>query len=145
MAIEPRIIEVTPRPLAVVKGSAPFNAIGTALMAIMDVVWEFAAKEVSAAGHNVAQYDANGLTEAGVEVFQRLPAHEKIVASSTPGGRAATTVYWGSYDGLAAATRELREWCAAEGHRLAGPGWEVYGHWTDDPTKLRTDIFLLLA
>jgi hypothetical protein len=32
---------------------------------------------------------------------------------------------------------------------LAGPNWEVYGHWTDewnsDPAKIRTDVFYLLV
>ena len=27
---------------------------------------------------------------------------------------------------------------------LAGPNWEVYGHWHDDPSQLRTDVFYLL-
>jgi hypothetical protein len=32
---------------------------------------------------------------------------------------------------------------------LAGPNWEVYGHWQDewnsDPSKIRTDVFYLLV
>jgi hypothetical protein len=36
----------------------------------------------------------------------------------------------------------------AQGHELAGPSWEVYGHWLDewnsDPRKIRTDVFYLL-
>jgi len=27
---------------------------------------------------------------------------------------------------------------------FAGPNWEIYGHWTDDPAQLRTDVFYLL-
>jgi hypothetical protein len=31
---------------------------------------------------------------------------------------------------------------------LAGPNWEIYGHWLDewnnDPAKIRTDVFYLL-
>jgi len=37
------------------------------------------------------------------------------------------------------------EWCRSQGHRLSGTRWEVYGHWTDDPSKLRTDVYYLLA
>ena len=28
---------------------------------------------------------------------------------------------------------------------LAGPCWEVYGDWHDDPAKRRTDMYHLLA
>ncbi len=27
---------------------------------------------------------------------------------------------------------------------LAGPSWEVYGHWHEDPAQLKTDIYYLL-
>ena len=31
---------------------------------------------------------------------------------------------------------------------LAGPNWEIYGHWVDewnrDPSKIRTDVFYLI-
>jgi len=28
---------------------------------------------------------------------------------------------------------------------MAGPRWEVYGHWSDNPATRRTDIFYLLT
>lgn len=40
-------------------------------------------------------------------------------------------------------------WCAANGHRLAAPSWEIYGHWqpewNDDPSLIRTDVFYQIA
>jgi hypothetical protein len=35
-------------------------------------------------------------------------------------------------------------WCRSHGRPLAGPRWEVYGHWSDNPATRRTDIFYLL-
>jgi hypothetical protein len=39
--------------------------------------------------------------------------------------------------------------CRDNGYALAGPNWEVYGHWKDewnsDPTKICTDVFYLLV
>ena len=29
--------------------------------------------------------------------------------------------------------------------KLAGASWEVYGHWSDDPAAVRTDVFYLVA
>ena len=55
----------------------------------------------------------------------------------------------GPYSGLGAAHGAVRDWCRAGNHRLAGPSWEIYGHWqrewNDDPSQIRTDIFYLLA
>jgi effector-binding domain-containing protein len=65
--------------------------------------------------------------------------------SSTPAGKVAGTVYLGPYDRMKSAHDEIHRYVRENGHKLAGPSWEVYGHWSDDPAKLRTDIFYLLA
>jgi hypothetical protein len=38
----------------------------------------------------------------------------------------------------------VSRWCAAEGRGLAGPRWEIYGDWHDDPAELRTEVYYLL-
>jgi hypothetical protein len=35
-------------------------------------------------------------------------------------------------------------WCRTHGRRVAGPSWEIYGHWTEDESRLRTDVYHLL-
>lgn len=62
-----------------------------------------------------------------------------------PSGTVATTTHVGSYAGLGDAHRAIVEWCREHGRRPAGTSWEVYGHWAPDETKLRTDVFYLLA
>ena len=61
-----------------------------------------------------------------------------------PAGSVAMTTHWGSYANLGAAHAAVIVWCRAQGHRLTGSRWEVYGHWVDDESKLRTDVFYLL-
>jgi effector-binding domain-containing protein len=39
----------------------------------------------------------------------------------------------------------IHQWAKENNQPLAGPSWEIYGHWTDDPAALRTDIYYLLA
>jgi len=43
----------------------------------------------------------------------------------------------------------IREWCLLHKHALAGPNWEIHGHWLEewnsDPSRIRTDIFYLLS
>ena len=65
--------------------------------------------------------------------------------ASLPAGSAATTVYFGPYDRMKPAHDAIHQWVRANGRRLAGPSWEIYGHWNEDPAKLRTDIFYLLG
>jgi len=65
--------------------------------------------------------------------------------ASTPAGTVATTVYMGPYDRMKPAHEAVHKWARENGRPLAGPSWEVYGHWSDDPAKLRTDIFYLLS
>ncbi len=63
-------------------------------------------------------------------------------------GRVATTIHLGPYGCLGNAHSEIREWCAAHGHRLSNVCWEIYGHWEEswnvDPSNIRTDVFCLL-
>jgi hypothetical protein len=68
--------------------------------------------------------------------------------SITDGSGSSPTPSSGPYGRLSEAHRAIREWCASEGHVLAGPRWEIYGHWidewNDDPCRIRTDVFYLV-
>ena len=63
-----------------------------------------------------------------------------------PLGRRPRLVHFRAIPPLGAAHAAIRNWCAAHNHRLAGPNWEVYGHWEADwdvnPSRIRTDIFV---
>ena len=54
------------------------------------------------------------------------------------------TTHVGDYGRLGEANAAILEWCRANGRKHAGPSWEVYGHWNDDPAKLRTEVYYLL-
>jgi effector-binding domain-containing protein len=98
------------------------------------------------AGRHVAVYwDGQINLEVGVEVDAPFPGHGEVVASQTPAGMAATVAHFGPYDRLGEAHAAIRKYCSDHGHVLAGPNWEIYGHWNDDPAQLRTDVFYLLA
>jgi effector-binding domain-containing protein len=72
-----------------------------------------------------------------------------VVGSATPAGTVAATTHFGPYGLLCQAHEAIRLWCANNGYTLAGPNWEIYGHWKDewntDPTKITTDVFYLLV
>ncbi len=67
-----------------------------------------------------------------------------VSCSETPGGTVATTAHMGPYSEIPGAHGAVRQWCKDNGRKIAGPNWEVYGDWSDDPSQLRTDIYYLL-
>src|SRR5262249_44874631 len=96
-------------------------------------------------GRNLALYlDGEIHLECGAEVGEPFICDDNVVCSSTPAGPVATAVHMGPYHLLGEAHAAICRWCSDNGYRLAGPCWEVYGHWVDDPAKLRTDVFYLL-
>jgi effector-binding domain-containing protein len=61
----------------------------------------------------------------------------------------ASATHFGPYGGLGAAHEAIRQWSVTNSRALAGPNWEIYGHWqpewNDDPSRIRTDVYYLLA
>ncbi len=107
------------------------------------------AGQVKLDGQNIFVYRGLPSGEADVEfgVGTTVPfaALGDVVPSETPSGTVATTVHWGDYAGLGAAHRAVIDWCREQKRALTSVRWEVYGHWSDDPAKRRTDVYWLLA
>jgi effector-binding domain-containing protein len=96
-------------------------------------------------GRNVMVYlDDAPTVEVGVELDQPAELTGRLVRSALPAGTVATMVHRGPYGGLRDAHEEVRSWCAARAMALAGPRWEIYGHWSEDPAKLETEVYYLL-
>jgi effector-binding domain-containing protein len=147
---EVQVTHVSSIPLAVVRRQAHASELAVAVPAGCGVVWSFVRAHQLRAGRNVAVYwDGAIRLEVGVELNDSLPDGGDIVPSATPAGLAASVVHLGPYDQLGTAHRAIRDWCAAHGHQLAGPNWEIYGHWQNDwnadPSQIRTDVFYQLA
>jgi effector-binding domain-containing protein len=146
-----RLEQHTGQPLAVVRRRASQAQLATVVPAACGTVWTVLRGYPGAgAGRHVAVYwDCQINLEVGVEVAQPFAGHGEVVGSTTPAGRVATTTHYGPYSQLHQAHDAICRWCSSNGHKLAGPNWEVYGHWTDecnrDPTKICTDVFYLLV
>jgi len=80
----------------------------------------------------------------GVGVKEPFEPTGDVQPTVLPAGLVATATHWGNYAGLGEAHDAIITWCRAHGHRRTGTRWEVYGHWTDDESRLRTDVFYLL-
>ncbi len=150
MNCEVRIEQVESRPLAVVRRRASPRELARVVPAACGLVWGVVrAHEIAGAGRHVALYwDGEMNLEVGVELTSAFVGNGEVIASATPGGAVATAVHFGPYDQLGQVHGDIRHWCVEHGHELAGPNWEIYGHWQDewnrDPGKIRTDVFYLL-
>jgi effector-binding domain-containing protein len=142
--------QLSSRPLAVVRRRASLQELAKVIPDACGVVWGVVrAQKITGAGRHIALYWDDVLNlEVGVELDAPFAGHGEVVASATPDGTVATAVHFGPYQRLPEAHQAIRRWCAKNGHTLAGPNWEIYGHWVhawcDDPTKIRTDVFYLL-
>lgn len=140
-----------PRTIAAVHARVPMGSVPTTFARYLDEVYAAArAGVVQVDGHNVFLYrwSADRPTELdvafGVGITAPFTAVGAVEPTPLPVGEVATTTHWGSYANLRAAHDAVIEWCRAHGRRRAGPSWEVYGHWTEDAARLRTDVFHLL-
>jgi effector-binding domain-containing protein len=99
-------------------------------------------------GHNVVVYHCLPADEfdieVGVDVFAPFESDERLISTTTPGGLVVTTRHVGPYDRMSGAHAAI--WARISRDRLtfSGVSWEWYGHWSDDPSALRTDIFYLV-
>jgi len=144
-----QILESPSRILAVVRRRAALSEVPAVIPEACGEVWKFLrATALPHAGLNVVVYrhahDQVFDLECGVEVLQAFEDTGAVVRSSTPAGLTATAAHFGPYSELLNTHAAIRTWCQAHGKVLAGVSWEVYGHWTDEPARLRTDVFYLL-
>jgi effector-binding domain-containing protein len=106
---------------------------------------ELATGEGDERWQNVMLYkDDRPDVEVGVLAAARFEPAGRVVPSALPGGEVATAVHRGDYARLGATHDAVRELAVARGRELAGPRWEIYGHWREDPGGLETEIFWLL-
>ncbi len=146
-----RLEQLASRPLAVVRRRASQHELAKVVPEACGTVWNVVrAQKITGAGRHVALYwDCVINLEVGVELESPFAGHGEVVGSATPAGLVATTTHFGPYGLLHQAHEAIRRWCADNGYTLAGPSWEIYGHWLDewnsDPAKITTDVFYLVV
>jgi len=114
------------------------------------LVWSALREQQVKGGRHVAIYwDSEIRLEVGVEALEPFDEADDVVRSATPAGLTVRATHLGPYRELGSTHEAIRRWCAARGHALAGPNWEIYGHWipewNEDPAQIRTDVFYQVA
>jgi effector-binding domain-containing protein len=137
-------------PLAVIRRQASASDLARVVPECCGLVWDVVRAQDAQAGRHVAVYwDGSIRLEVGVELYGPFTEQREVVRSATPAGAVASATHFGPYGGLGAAHDAVRRWCRANNHHLAGPNWEIYGHWqaewNADPSRIRTDVYHLLS
>ena len=137
-------------PLAVMRRQASASELARVVPECCGLVWNaMRAQRVQGGRHVAIYWDGSIRLEVGVELHGPFAENGEVVRSATPAGAVALATHFGPYGGLGAAHEAVRRWCQANNHRLAGPNWEIYGHWQDewsaDPSRIRTDVYYLLS
>jgi uncharacterized protein YndB with AHSA1/START domain/effector-binding domain-containing protein len=144
----PRIVEMTARPIAVLRFTIPRREIqsvmGTGRRELKEAL---AAQGVTPAGpwfsHHLRMAPDIFDFEIGWPVAAPIAAAGRVLPAQWTAGIAAQTVYHGAYEGLGAAWGELNHWIAAEGHASAPDLWESYAVGPEssaDPAAWRTEL-----
>ena len=138
-----------PRTIAAVRARLAPSRVPVEFKRYLDQVYAARASGIRLDGQNIFVYrdavDAPGQldVEFGVGITAPITPVGDIRAVELPVGEVAMTTHRGAYTSLGAAHAAVVEWCRAHSRALAGPRWEVYGHWTDGEPP-RTDIYYLL-
>ena len=144
------IVTVEEQPLLAARTSVTFAEVPGKLLPLMDQVGAFVREHgIDGAGQNVWFYrDVSGgrmEVDVGVQVPAATEAADGLARSATPAGRCAHATFHGDYAGIPGVHQAIHQWCAEQDLVLAGPCWEIYGDWHDDPARRRTDMYHLLA
>ena len=140
------VTTVPERPTAVVADVTTWQDFPSQWKPMLDQVYACLSRHGSAGqGCNIMLYkDATPQVEVGVELIAPCVLDSPVIRSSLPAGQVAMTVHRGPYGELGRAHESVARWCAAGGLELAGPRWEIYGDWREDPADLETEVYYLL-
>ena len=138
-----------PRAIAAVRARLPIADVPARFAEFLNEVYTAGRRgAVVLDGQNIFVYrdgpDGVADVEFGVGTTAPFAPVGPVQYTALPAGEAAATTHWGDYAGLRNAHAAVLEWCRREGRQCAGPRWEVYGHWNDDPSQRRTDVYHLL-
>jgi effector-binding domain-containing protein len=152
VSVEVSVRSVDPIKLAAVRRHVAIGDIGVAWKPALDIVWAFLRTQpgLHTDGHNVFLYhhparrDLPMDVDFGVEVTRAFQSAGEVYATETPAGMAAVAVHVGPYDRMKETHDAIHAWREANHREFAGKSWEIYGDWSDDPSKLETTILYLL-
>jgi DNA gyrase inhibitor GyrI len=135
------------RGIAAVRARLPISHVPASFTTYLNQVYAAARHgAIPLDGQNIFVYRGGASGEEaevdfGVGVRSPFESHGAVSYRELPTGECAVATHWGDYAQLGAAHSAVLAWCRENGREPTGTRWEVYGHWTDDPTRRRTDVY----
>ena len=150
MQPECEVASVSPLLLALTQEELPRSQVPVRIRGMFDVVYVWLRDTlVRQAGHNHALYDQctpqSLRVQVGFPVSGRFADTDLVKCIQLAPGRAAHAVHVGPYADLHRTYAALHAWCSQRALALTGESWEVYGDWTEDSSKLETQLFLRIV
>lgn len=108
---------------------------------LMDRLWqEVRSRKLPNKGINVWVYEEGNLLFTGVELTAPPPAGSALETKTISLPRYAYFKHIGPYTEMKTTYEAAREEVKKVGIQARPPYVEIYGHWSDDPAKLETEL-----
>lgn len=108
---------------------------------LMDRLWkEVRSRKLPNKGLNVWVYEEGNRLFTGVELTAPPPAGSPLEVKTVSLPRYAYYKHVGPYTEMKSTYEAAREEFRRVGIQARLPYLEIYGHWTEDPTKLETEL-----
>ena len=150
MTVEVTAKTIEPTPTAVVAAATTWADFPQVWRPMLDEVWSFLCGEAPEGlyqhGHNIMLYqDDFPHVEVGVQVSGSFDPAGAVVPSVLPGGLVATATHTGPIAAIGGTHQAVCQWSQANGYRLAGPRWEIYGDPDPSTGNFDVEVFWSLA
>ena len=117
---------------------------GTAFK-LMDKMWQVVkSNQLKNKGINIWVYEQDEKVFAGVELDKIPVQHTGLEQKNISLAKYAYYKHVGSYKLLKQAGIEMKEQLTKQGFEISFPYIEIYGHWTNDESKLETEMIICL-
>ncbi|HVU98600.1 MAG TPA: hypothetical protein VHE34_25435 [Puia sp.] len=108
---------------------------------LMNRMWkEVKSRELPNKGINIWVYEPGNAMFAGVELIAPPPADSMLERKEISLEKYVYFKHIGSYDRIKDSGLRVSEECKRAGVKTGLPYVEVYGHWTEDASKLETEL-----
>jgi len=124
----------------------PAKRYGQEIIALLNRVWPvIKSNSIPNDGINRVVYDADGTIFAGIMLDPSAEANPAAAALEHKTIRLTRYAYWkhtGPYHLIPITGAAMTKALEAQGLKTGWPMLEVYGHWTNDESKLETETFV---
>lgn len=124
----------------------PAKKYGQEILSLLNQVWPIVkANNVQNDGLNRVIYEADNTLFAGVVLTQGAPPAAAALEQKTI--HLTRYAYWkhiGPYHLIPVTGAAMTKALESQGHKTGWPMIEVYGHWSNDESKLETETFVQL-